>query len=156
MLTIRNLIILLAIATAFPAWATPPSAARHCGPELSSETPLTAEQATEIIGEGEFFVAAPQLKRALQFIVKRESNFERRVEDLETLFYAIRNAQILFWNFTKFSGPDGSIGFTGDLGHFVLVKRDGRLFRGKLDIERINHRGVWNGKFEEMHEVVPQ
>lgn len=156
-------LILTALALAFPAWANDETAEKGpCDKDLSAvaqavPSHLTLDEAYVIIGQSPLGIAGPQLARALQYIQSlTKASFAQKAQDLETLCQAIRESQVYTWDFRKFHVPDGSVGFVGDLGPFILLRPDGRLFRGQLNPKKIDYYDQFKEKFEEIYEVVPR
>jgi hypothetical protein len=153
---------ILACVLGFHAAAMEPVS---CAPDLSSRTApaaakakhaaLSEARAEEIVGEAPLGDAKSQVRRAVSYILSlKEASFDEKIEDLNALFGAVRRLQLFTWKSDKFYGPDQSAGFVGDQGFFVILHRDGRLFKGTMRIERdLNDRFEWNGRYDTMSEV---
>ncbi|MBX3019033.1 MAG: hypothetical protein KF767_14190 [Bdellovibrionaceae bacterium] len=120
---------------------------------IQGRRPPTLDEALRIVGDE---LAPKQVRRALEHVLKMPNVYEARVQALEQLFQAIRQLQYFTWKFEKFTGPDREVGYVGDQGYFVLLKRDGRILKGMFRLERdLNDYGEWNGHADEIVEVRP-
>lgn len=114
----------------------------------------TLPEAIEMVGDGK---APAQVRKVLDYVLKMPTmNYPARVNATAQLFQAIRYLQLFTWQFEKVPAPDGEFAFVGDQGYFVLLKKDGRIFKGMMRVERdMNDYGEWNGRYDQMTEVLP-
>ncbi len=152
-----NLAVWIFIATqAMPAFAKDNSWCENdLQPSAAIHKPLTKSQAEEIIGTAAFGDASPLIRNALKYVLSQNSaSFEEKIEDMQTLFIAIRERLATLWRADRFLGPEGSIGFGGEEGHFVVLYPNGRLFKGRLHAESdINPWRLWNGRATQLKEI---
>lgn len=114
----------------------------------------TVTEALEIVGEG----PAPVLvRKALDFVFQMPPQaFQARVQIGRLLFDAIKTRSSQTWTFDKFTASDGSIGYVGDQGYFVLFKATGQILKGTFRIERdLNDYYEWNGHADQIYEYQP-
>jgi hypothetical protein len=107
-----------------------------------------------ILGHGK---AGEMVGNALEYVSGQiYADRNSLLQDLEKLFSAIHNNNE-DWYFEKFTSADRTaVGYVGSIGHFVVLKADGKLYKGRMRIERdLNKYGEWLGTFDVLSPVIP-
>lgn len=111
----------------------------------------TFNEALQIVGDHSPKV---QVRKALDFIYAMPPHaFKARIDAARIFFQAIKELSDSDWKFGKFTASDGSVGYVGDQGQFVLFKTNGLILKGSFRIERdLNEYDEWNGHADNMTE----
>lgn len=156
---------ILAFTSAIPAWSmdgSVPAARVACVDDLETKPKLNLAAAHLIIGEASKQLSPrTQISRASNYVLSLGNvSFAHKTEDLGMLFEAIQQSQGKLkegiWLFKRITGPDDSVGYFGTAGHFFLVRPDGKMYRGLLDVDNaVDQAGKWNGSFDYLYPVLP-
>lgn len=104
-------------------------------PETCTEV-LTLQRAKRIVHAGPLR-SNESLMKAIKYVLKQKyESVAKAVADLEVLLEAISVRSDGNWECHPFSTREGTIGFYGPYGYALTVEPDGRIFKGRIDMDQ--------------------
>jgi hypothetical protein len=147
--------ILESAGTAF-AGATsisPATALLSAARPLPKSAPLTADQARHILRGLDPDVGLPVVIHKIG--TKKYTDSRALANDLDTMFAELQRSSG-WWQYKRVAGSDGSIVFTGSIGHAVVVSPSGQVYKGLVDPEFFTTPvKVWPANYSKMKSIVP-
>ena len=97
---------------------------------------LTLQRAKRIVQAGPLR-SNESLTKAIKYVLKQKyESVDKAVADLEVLLEAITVRSEGNWKCYPFSTREGTIGFYGPYGYALTVEPDGRIFKGRIDMDQ--------------------
>ncbi len=97
---------------------------------------LTLQRAKRIVQAGPLR-SNESLTKAINYVLKQKyESVAKAIEDLEVLLEAIFERSDKEWQYHPFTTREGIVGFYGRYGFVLFVEPDGRIFKGRIDMDQ--------------------